>query len=967
MKKKIFIHIILLFCISNSIFSQEYFQQEVNTKILVTLDDKSKTLNGNIEIQYINNSPKDLNYIYFHLYPNAYKNKDTEYAKQRISVLRKSDILSRHYKKGFIDSLDFFVNGEKATLENVEEDIVMLILPEILKAGDTIIIKTPFFVKLPEKKDRLGYKKDFYSITQWFPKPAVYDKNGWHPISYLSVGEFYSEFGKYDVTITLRDDYIVAATGNLTTKSEINRINNFVEICKKAKDIGEIPKFGNSEKYKTINFTENNIHDFAWFASPDFLIENETIISLELSQLVNCWSFYSRKAEKNWKNSIRYVKQSVEFFSGQIGEYPYKNCSVVEFSDKNDGGMEYPTISLISSDSRFTTERIIAHEIAHNWFYGILAPNERNDQWIDEGFTSFYENKYLDFYYPNLTLSEALLGKNRKIFGWNNLPAKIENEFFYNYLQHENLTQAPDKSTEKQSLANYFANSYAKTTMAIYTLEGYIGYENFENIINLFYDKYKYQHIDIETIKSFFTENTDKNINWFFEDLIESNKISDYKVKRVKNDSVIIANKGKTLIPLFLNIGDSTIITDGFAGEKKFALNGNKEIIIDKNYLTIDNNRRNNSYSSNFFKRFKPISFRIANFIDNPQTFDIPILPIPTYNNTDGFMLGLAFYTPPIPKRRFEFQLIPLWAFKTGTITGLGNFSLFFQPQKTIFNEIELFTNFKSFSITKIPRQYFTVATGLKINLKTEAKDEYESEFILKNISATDYYSQSFQNFQSLSYLYANNRYKNPYQIIANLENGKNYTKVFVEITNTFHYNYKDRGINIRLFGGIFLRNKTNDGKYNFKLSGNIGSEDYLYDNLYLGRNDDIRINPESFFSHQFVRNDGGFALFSPVGQSNKWMLGLNFDANTFFKTVDIFFNVGMSPDTKIKVYYEGGIKLSFLKNVIEIFFPLFGTPEIWKNNKDFYTKNYLQKVRFTLSLEKLNLLKYRKKPYILY
>lgn len=944
--------------------SQKYFQQKVNTNINVFLDDIDKLLIGDIEICYKNNSPNDLNYIYFHLYPNAYKNNSTKFAQQQVDIFNNFEIFSRNYKKGFIDSLNFTVDEKSAELNYIDFDIAVLKLPQTLKSGDSIIIRTPFYVKIPQKKDRFGYFDDFYAITQWFPKPAVFDNNGWHPMSYLSNGEFYSEFGSYDVSITLPEKYIVAATGNLVTETELSKMKNFAETCKNTLNIKDIPAFGDKNKFKTIRFKEDNIHDFAWFASPNFLINYQEIEIKNKENSINCWVFYLKKVNLKtmWKNTIDILKKSVVFFSENIGEYPYNNCSIVEFSnnESGSGGMEYPTICLIENTYK---EQTIVHEIAHNWFYGILASNERDNPWIDEGFTAFYENKYMDFFYPNLNFSENFIGKNWKIFGWNKLPARIKSEFMYNFLQHENLSQPSNLSTENQSLENYIINSYNKIPMAIYTLEEFLGQQTFKQLISDFYLKYKFQHIDTEIIKTFFTENTIKNIDWFFSDLIESNKISDYKIKRLKNDSIIIVNKGKTKIPLFLNIGDSLIIADGFEAEKKFALNNETEVVIDKNYKTIDNNRGNNFYSKGFFKKYKPIKFSLANIIDNPLVFEFPILPIPAYNYTDGFMVGMIFYSPPIPKKIFEYQIIPLWSFKNDNITGIANFSLYFHPKISIFREIELFSYFQSFSIDIKPTSYFKNSSGIKVKLKTDAKGQYDSEFLFRNICVTDYSENNYKNFQQLSYRYANNRFKNPYQYSATIENGTKYAKTFIEVENTLHYNYKDRGLRTRLFAGIFLYNNSDKGIYNFKMSGIAGPQDYLYDNLFLGRNEDYFTKMESFFAHQFVKNNGGFALFSPYGQSNKWLVALNFDSNTFIKTVDIFFNIASSLSDKVNFYYEGGIKLSFFRNFLNIYFPLFGSSNVFKYN-DFYKKDYFLKVRFSLSLEKLNPLQYRDKPY---
>ncbi|MDR2011237.1 MAG: M1 family metallopeptidase [Bacteroidales bacterium] len=959
-----------LFFISTISFSQSYFQQEVNNTINVTLDDVHKNLTGNIKIEYINNSPYQLEYIYIHLWPNAYKNKETKFAQQQLQVLHSKSMLLKKYRNGYIDSLDFQVNGIQAELSYIQADIGILDLPFPLNPGDTVYIYTDFFVKIPTMIDRFGYDENFYSITQWFPKPAVFDKDGWHPISYLSIGEFYSEFGSYDVSITLRDDFIVAATGNLKTNEEINRLDKYIRKCTDTKNKTNIPPFGNPKKTKTIRFYEENIHDFAWFASPDFIVNKDTIKPGNSEHSINCWTFYDRKFDNLWNNSVEYVKKAILFFSENIGVYPYNNCSAVSHPKIYGGGMEYPGITIVNNDSEIDLERIIAHEIAHNWFYGILASNERKDAWIDEGFTSFYENKYFDHFYPEMTFGKMVLKKNMRLFGWNKLPPRFEMELTCNYLMHENIAQKPSLNSEEMSSLNYFSMSYYKPALGIYTLEEFLGEEDFKHLIKEFYNTYQFKHIYPETIETFFTDNTEKNINWFFNDIINSTKRIDYKIKGLRNDSILIKNKGKTEVPLFLHIGDSLIISDSFKGSKKFPLNGQTEIIIDKNFKTLDYNRSNNSYSKGFFKKSKPVKISIANVIDNPLITEFPVFPAMGYNYTDGFMLGIMFYSPPVPKRKFDYQLIPMWAFGSDKITGVGNISLFFHPLKTPIREIEIFTSGRRFSInTSDSGTYYKIASGIRIKLKTDLSGQYISEFLIRNINATDYIGGGQKNFQQLNYKYANLRKYNPYSYSFNIERGKGFIKSSIEAEAKINYNYKNKGLKIRLFAGKFLYNSSGyNGNYNFRMSGNLGIQDYFYDHLFLGRNEDIRINPGNFLAHQFIRNEGGFAMYTPWGQTNNWLAAINFDSNSPIKTIDVFLNIGVCPDAdKIKWYYEFGIKISLLKDFINIYFPVTATKDIWNTSNDIYTKNYIQKIRFTISLEKLNLLYYRDKPFLLF
>src|SRR5665811_1471431 len=210
------------------VLAQEYFQQEVNYKIQVSLNDKHHELNAFETLEYINHSPDTLHFLYFHLWPNAYSNNNTPLARQLFQVIGKEKLFNDTELRGFIDSLNFKGNGKQVqwNLLPGQPDICRIKLEVPLISGDSILITTPFRVKIPKGiTSRLGHIGESYQISQWYPKPAVYDKDGWHQMPYLDQGEFYSEFGRFDVRITLPANYIVGSTGNLQTDSEIEMLD----------------------------------------------------------------------------------------------------------------------------------------------------------------------------------------------------------------------------------------------------------------------------------------------------------------------------------------------------------------------------------------------------------------------------------------------------------------------------------------------------------------------------------------------------------------------------------------------------------------------------------------------------------------------------------------------------------------------------------------------------------------------
>ncbi len=299
--KKIFAAIACFLTIN--VFAQtNYWQQQVNYKINVSLNDQNHSLKGWEELEYTNNSPDQLNYIWFHLWENAYKNDSTAFSKQLLRDEKGTDRLKNFKDRGFIDSLNFTVDGIKATLEYDPQniDIAKLILPKPLQPGGTIKIQTPFYVDIPQYISRSGHDGQSYMICQWYPKPAVYDRKGWHQFPYLDQGEFYSEYGNFDVSITLPSQYIVGATGVLQNADELKQYKTIgAANVASASETNSTKYIAPSSATKTLNYKGENILDFAWFADKDFVVRYDTM-QLASGKAVDVFTYHHPDGNKNW-------------------------------------------------------------------------------------------------------------------------------------------------------------------------------------------------------------------------------------------------------------------------------------------------------------------------------------------------------------------------------------------------------------------------------------------------------------------------------------------------------------------------------------------------------------------------------------------------------------------------------------------------------------------------------------------
>ncbi|MEY3574223.1 MAG: hypothetical protein RLZZ617_821, partial [Bacteroidota bacterium] len=258
--------------------SPEYFQQKVRYQIQVSLDPVHHVLNGHLRMDYTNQSTQALDRLVMHLHPNAYSSHRTAFGQQQIAGGSTRFRYAPDSLRGGMDSLNFRVNGQKLRWEFWHADtpdIATVFLNQPLLPGATLRLETPFRVRIPGDFSRMGHVGNQYQITQWYPKPAVYDTKGWHPLPYLDQGEFFSEFGSFEVDITVPEPYRVASSGDLQTLSEQIWLDSLARYAAgldtfpplKARQDSMNPA---AAPTKTLRYTLEQAHDFAWFCAPDY-------------------------------------------------------------------------------------------------------------------------------------------------------------------------------------------------------------------------------------------------------------------------------------------------------------------------------------------------------------------------------------------------------------------------------------------------------------------------------------------------------------------------------------------------------------------------------------------------------------------------------------------------------------------------------------------------------------------------
>lgn len=967
-----------IFCPFLKASSQDYFQQRVNYKIHVTLNDRKHELNGFESVEYINNSPDTLGFLYFHLWPNAYSDNKTELAKELFRTNGKGKLFNDTELRGYIDSLDFETEGHpfQWNLLSGDPDICKIILNNPLKPGDSINITTPFHVKIPKGiTSRLGHIGESYQISQWYPKPAVYDKSGWHQMPYLDQAEFYSEFGSFDVSITLPSNYIVGATGDLQNEDEKKQL----EILSADTSWMKTPDFGgagfpaSSSQMKTLRYTENQIHDFAWFADKRFHVLKDKVKLPDSGREVTIWTMFTNQEASLWMNARSYVSHAILYFSKWIGDYPYNTFTAIQSALNSGSGMEYPGLTVIGlAKDPYLLDEVLAHEICHNWFYSALGSNERRFPFMDESIVSAYESRYMDEIYPGKKLWEIDF-KNRKLarfFQIEEMPVQRIRELEWLVPARRNSEQPVNFAAPDYNYENYGSIIYNKAAQGFNYLQSYLGDSLFDSIMHDYYHTWKNKHPQPEDLRVVFKSHTEKDLSWFFDDFLGTTKRLDYKIVRLENQKLLIKNIGELNAPLLIAgmTGDSIISEkweDGFEGKKwiNSEWKNYSEIMIDPGHKMTELFRLNNNIrTSGLCPRADPVQFQLLYTVEDPDKRSLIFLPAFDWNSADGFMAGVAVHNGALIPKPVEYFVIPFYTFRNPGLTGYGKISI----NKTPYNNfIRLATLSLEGSQFGAPgnHDYQNVKVGLDLYFRPDKMINPVSQKVFGYyIAASDlpqielFTKAKIRSYLQFGYLMERTGIINPFNMTVSFESGRSFQKASLELNYKYSYYGMKNGLEIRIFTGTMLKN-TSDPIYSFSASGRGGREQYLFQGVYPDRFSEF---PKTFWSRQMTLSEGG--LVTPVNDSlgySRWICSLSLSSSLPGKASRIpikpFINLllndhGSGTNNKSPLFFEAGLKAG-IWNFFEVYLPL-----IVSDNINVITGSFRNRIRFVFRLDKINL-----------
>lgn len=525
---------LLLFLLAIATSFGQLSTRIANYDIKVSLDPDEKLLDGKMTLYWKNPSQDTIRELQFHMYLNAFKNNESTFWNESGGQLRGMESGDEEKEVwGWIDIRKMETDqGERleSKIQYIQPDdgnkndqtVIAVPLENPVVPGGSIRINIDFKSKLPKIFARTGYSNDYFLVGQWFPKIGVYEPAGmryaeqgqWNCHQFHGNSEFYSDFGVYNVEITVPKRFVVGATGELIEKTE------------------------NDDETITLKYSASDVVDFAWTASPLFTVVEDQWKNVKI--MVYLQPEHLSQADRHTES----VKAALSYFEENLGDYPYSTITIVDPPIKGMGsaGMEYPSFITAGCiwgmplELRFT-EMVTIHEFGHNFFMGILATNEFEEAWMDEGMNSYFEARIMDYTYGDKTSFVDFKGFH---FG------DIDNQrWTYAGQDNPKIAESYRKAWEYQH-GGYGTMSYAKPATFLITLDRMVGRKTMDRIMKTYYERWKFKHPSSKDFIAIVNEvvledhgtKFGQDMNWFFDQVLYGSDVCDYRLAAIRNIKV---------------------------------------------------------------------------------------------------------------------------------------------------------------------------------------------------------------------------------------------------------------------------------------------------------------------------------------------------------------------------------------------------------------------------------------------
>tara|TARA_B110000091_G_scaffold214336_1_gene267102 strand:+ start:2219 stop:5029 length:2811 start_codon:yes stop_codon:yes gene_type:complete len=914
------------FCFFISVFS---FAQQNSIALKSTLNVDTDELLIQQEIIYYNNSEDTLTNIYLHNWPNSFRDRKTPLSKRFIENFKKNLYFAKEKDLGKSTIKNLTVNFENTEFKEVENqaDIIEVDLIKSLKPNDSVKIAVTYIVKLPNAKfTDYGKTKEGYHLRFWYLTPAVY-KNGWQLMSNLNIDDLYECGTDFTIEVNIPKEYVLES--NLYQyKTAKGDLTNYYLVGKNKTDI--ILGINKKKQLKTFKTAKTTVYTNVYIDDIDY----------------------------NTTTSI--LNRELLFIEKYLGTYPHKVIYIDKITQRKNpvyGLSQLPNFLRPFSDT-FKWDVTMFKALTKKYIENTLLLNKRKDYWFLDGLQNYLMLEYIEEFYPDTKLLGNLSDK------WFLKNYHISKQMFndkyplmYQFISRTFLDQT--LVTPADSLSNFnrkIANKY-KAGLGFRYLKEFLGDSILNSSIKEFYQKNQTKTISSSEFQKILSAKTDKKIDWFFNDFIKTNKKIDYTIDAViiKKDSlkITIKNKRNITTPVllyglkdkeirykkwFTEIEKSKTITIPKKDFNKIALN------YENSYPELNTYDNWRNLENKIFN--KPIKFTLIKDIQDPYYTQIFYEPEVSYNFYNGLIAGIKLHNKPLIKRNLEFKFAPSYATKSGSL--IGQFSVLYNQyfEKTKIQKIMF--GISGQTLDYAPNlSYASLVPFANIIFKRKSLRDATRESITAKIVHIDKEIPNTEirtdkdnySILSLSYNYINPDIIKEFRYNFSLEFAEKFSKAAIDLRFR-SLSTSDTQLDFRFFAGAFLNNKTEGDYFSFGLDR---ANDYLFQLNYFGRSENT-----GFFSKQYIIAEGGFKSILPTRFANQYMVAFN-SSFGLWRWVEFYNDIAFLKNKNDPIYfgYNNGIRLNFVHNILEVYFPLYSNNG-WETSQ----KAYPQKIRFTLTAD---------------
>ncbi|WP_235832073.1 gluzincin family metallopeptidase [Flavobacterium ranwuense] len=909
---------------------KQYAQHRSDIK--AELNAENKTLKIQQQIIFFNQSDDTLTSIVLNDWNNAFSNKNTPLAKRFSDEFFRGFHLAKEEERGSTKNVTILaVNKSVLFWERTDKnpDLIEVKLTENLLPNQKIVLHLTYVTKIPSDKfTKYGYNNNgTIHLKNWFLTPARYENHDFLRYSNTNLDDIANAYSSFEI--------------DLKTPKNFEAISDLKSIKSTA-----------NETYLSYKLSGNNRTNFSVIIEPKTHFESYKNSAVEVvTDLKN-----------NKLNTIQkaiVIDRVVNFTNDLIGKYPHEKIIVSQTDYERNPfyGLNQLPSFISPFPDEFLFEIKFLKTYLNEYLKTSLQLDPRKDNWIYDGLQVYAMMKYMDENHPNTKMMGSLSNiRLLNSFNIANIGFNEQYSYFYMLMARKNLDQPlGDPKNTLIKFNEQIASKY-RAGLSIRFLDDYLQNNAVTTSIRQFYNQNQIKQVSRTDFETILKSNTDKDINWFFNTIINSRAIIDYKFSSVTKtkDSITFSVKNKTGAPIpipvygtkkgavvfkqWLDIQerDST-----FTIQRKGA---DKIVLNLKNEVPEYNLRNNWKKLDGFFPNNRPVKFVLLKDLEDPYYNQVLYVPSIYYNLYDGITPGLRLHNKTILEKPFTFDINPSYSTKSNNLSGAASFAVNQNYRNSTLYNVKYSISGSYFHYAQ-DASYFRLNPMVQLRIREpNFRDNRKQLILLRQVIVNREKSAFAMDNSPSNYSIFDARYVNTKTEVTNHFNFSSDIQIsgkFGKVTGEIEYRKlfeNNRQINLRFYAGSFLYNKTETDFFSF---ASDRPTDYLFDYNYFGRSEST-----GFYSQQFIMAEGGFKSKMDTPYANRWITSLNASVSVW-NWIEIYGDIGFikNKNQNAKFLYDSGIRLNLVTDYFELYFPIYSN-----NGWEIAQNNYNEKVRFMVT-----------------